>query len=77
MVNTIDYSELKKASEVLERQQVTPHPHPSKSTGESQPISGGRAVLPFSLRELLGPNRSLPSTTSQDIGGGLSAEACL
>lgn len=47
MVNIIDYSELKKASEVLERQQVTPHPHPNKSSGESQPISGGRAVLPF------------------------------
>lgn len=47
MVNTIDYRELKKASEVLERQQVTPHPHHSKSTGESQPISGGRAVLPL------------------------------
>lgn len=35
MVNIIDYSELKKASEVLERQQVTPHPHPNKSSGES------------------------------------------
>lgn len=76
MVNTIDYSELKKASEVLERQQVTPHPHPSNSTGKSQPVSGARAAC-LSLRELLGPSRSVPSTTSRDIGAGLSAEACL
>ena len=75
MVNTVDYSELKNASEVLERQRITPPPQPQQNAGKSQPVLGGRRAC-LSPRERLGPSRGSLSTISRDIGGGLSAKSC-
>ena len=46
MANTIDYSKLKKASEVLETASHTTIPTATRAQA-SQPVSGGRAALPF------------------------------
>lgn len=50
------------------------HHHPNCNESHSLCRAGGRPCL--SLRERLRPSRGGPSTTSRDIGGGLSAKSC-
>ena len=75
MANTIDYSKLKKASEVLETASHTTIPTATRAqASHSLCRAGGQPCL--SPRECLRPSRGSPSTTSRDIGGGLLAKSC-